>query len=61
MNKLENVAFWVMAPTMMLTVNHPSKMVRVAGVLGVLFLCPLTIIGLPLFAVTVIIEIYKEI
>lgn len=42
-DRLEDIGFWVMVPTIRLTENHPRKMVRVLGVLLAMFLLPLSV------------------
>jgi len=60
-NKIEDMIFWIGAPTMMMTTNHPKKWVRVLGVLGVLPLFPLMMLWVALMFVWMIVVTFIEI
>jgi hypothetical protein len=60
-SKVEEVLFWIAAPTMMITEKHPKKWVRLAGAFGTLPLFPLMFLGFGLMCVWMVIVIIDEI
>ena len=58
---LENIGYWIAAPTVMLTENCKKKWIRVMGVLMMFLLFPLMPIGLSVIGVWLAIEMYEEI
>jgi hypothetical protein len=59
--KLDDLGFWIAAPTVRLTENHPCKAIRVLGVLGMFPLFPLLLPGAVVLVIYMGIEVYKEI
>lgn len=60
-DQLENMADWVGMPTLLLTENSESKIIRILGLLGVFLLFPLVFIGLMFSFVAAIIGMFKEV
>lgn len=60
-NSLENIAFWIMIPTVRLTENHPLKWVRVLGFFVAFPLFPLVFIGLPFLLAAVLVRVLEYI
>lgn len=60
-DRLEDIGFWIMLPTVRLTEKNPSKTVRVLGVLAVFPLYPLLPLGLIVLFAAMVIDMYQEI
>lgn len=60
-NSLENIAFWIMIPTVRLTENHPLKWIRVLGFFATFLLFPLVFVGSPFLLVAVLVRVIEDI
>jgi cellobiose-specific phosphotransferase system component IIC len=58
---MEEIAEWIIMPTVKLTENSPRKWIRVIGFLGFVFTMPCIIIGGIFLAIVMIIETIQEI
>lgn len=60
-DKISNIAFWIMLPSVRLTEKDPRKWVRVLGFFAMFPLFPLMILGMPLLMVSMFAGILEDI
>lgn len=59
--KIEDIGYWVMLPTVRLTETSRKKWVRVLGVVAVFPLFPLIVLSMPIMLVAMVIGMYESI